>query len=147
MLHTKISVFINFISCQIRCSIFLWRKARTIFWKLKDSPAGLRAASLITKLDIIKCETIDCIKCKRKLGWTEMWIVLTSTAGSLWRCQSQQSFNTLTIFNGLFLLQRIRCTYAIWCRDVTCCASVFRLCIPNTCYQLNLNIKIVNIKL
>jgi hypothetical protein len=72
--------------------------------------------------------------------------------GSLWRRQSQQSFNTLThfyflshplrvsaptghlqvrytirYFNGLFLIQRIRCTYAIWCRDVICCTSVLIL--------------------
>jgi hypothetical protein len=60
--------------------------------------------------------------------------------GSLWLHQSQQSFNTLTrfyfpslttcfgpygpssgeIYNGLFLIKRIRCTYATWCRDVTC---------------------------
>jgi hypothetical protein len=43
--------------------------------------------------------------------------------------------------NGLFLIQRIHCTYAIWCRDVTCCTSVLRLCIPNTCYHLNKNCK------
>jgi hypothetical protein len=48
----------------------------------------------------------------------------------------------LDIPNGLFLQQRIRCTYAIWCKDVTCCTSVLRLCIPNTCYQLNVNIKL-----
>jgi hypothetical protein len=91
---------------------------------------------------------------------TEYWNIIlfsnniNSRTGSLWRPQSQQSFNTLTrfffpfslttirytiiqldIFNGLFLLQRIRWTYAIWCRDVTCCASVLQLCIPNTCYQ------------
>jgi hypothetical protein len=96
----------------------------------------------------------------------------SSWTGSLWRRQSQQSFNTLTrfyflshslqvsaptghlqarytirYFNGVFLIQRIRCTYAIWCRDVICCTSVLRLCIPNTYYQLNVNIKIVNIKL
>jgi hypothetical protein len=71
---------------------------------------------------------------------------------SLWHRQSQQSFNTLTpfyflshslhvsaptghlqvtytirYFNGLFLIQRIRYTYAIWCRDFVCCTSVLRL--------------------
>jgi hypothetical protein len=82
--------------------------------------------------------------------------------GSLWCRRSQQSFNTSTrfyfpshslhvsaptghlqsrytigCFNGLFLIQWIRCTYATWCRDVTCCTSVPRLCIPNTCYVYN----------
>jgi hypothetical protein len=54
---------------------------------------------------------------------------------------------TTWYFNGLFLIQRISCTYAIWCRDVTCCTSVPRLCIPNTCYHFNINMKIVNIKI
>jgi hypothetical protein len=98
-------------------------------------------------------------------SWTSMnrslpphstfFIQLFLPPGSLWRRQSQQSFNTLTpfyflshslhvsaptahpkasytirYFNGLFLIQRIRCTYAIWCRDVTCCTSVLRLCRP-----------------
>jgi hypothetical protein len=75
--------------------------------------------------------------------------------GSLWHRQSQQSFNTLTPFNFLFyslhvwaqrailkwyrqlviisvfwrtiLIQRIRCTYAIWYRDVICCHRYFNL--------------------
>jgi hypothetical protein len=33
----------------------------------------------------------------------------------------------LDIFNALFLLQQIHCTYAIWCRDVICCTSVLWL--------------------
>jgi hypothetical protein len=73
--------------------------------------------------------------------------------GSLWRRQSQQSFNTLTPFNFFFthymfrplqailrwdiqlviwrtiLIQRICCMYAIWYRDVITCS-------PNTCYQI-----------
>jgi hypothetical protein len=77
---------------------------------------------------------------------------------SLWRRQSQGSFNTLTPFNFLFyslhvsapmghpqmrytisyyfwfwrtiLIQRIRCTYAIWYRDV------IWICSNNTCYQI-----------
>jgi hypothetical protein len=73
--------------------------------------------------------------------------------GSLWCRRSQQSFNTSTrfyfpsfslhvsaptghpqvrytigYFNGLFLIQRIRCMYATWSRDVTCCTSVLWLC-------------------
>jgi hypothetical protein len=51
------------------------------------------------------------------------------------------------IYNGLFLIQRIRCTYVTWCRDVTCCTSAPWLCIPNTCYYLDINIKVVDIKL
>jgi hypothetical protein len=78
-----------------------------------------------------------------------------SLTGSLWRRQSQQSFNTLTPFNFLFyslhvsalrailrwdiqvviisvfwrtiLIQRIRCTYAIWYRDVIFCHRYFNL--------------------
>jgi hypothetical protein len=79
----------------------------------------------------------------------------SSLTGSLWRRQSQQSFNTLTPFNFLFyslrvsaptghpqvrytvsyyfcfwrtiLIQRIRCTYAIGYRDVICCHQYFNL--------------------
>jgi hypothetical protein len=78
--------------------------------------------------------------------------------GSLWCRQSQQSFNTSTppffifpshslyvsaptghpqvrytirCFQGLFLLQRIRCTYTTWRMPI----SVLRLVVPNTCYQ------------
>jgi hypothetical protein len=72
--------------------------------------------------------------------------------GSLWRRQSQQHFNILTPFNFLFfyalhvsaptghpqvrytisywrtiLIQRIRCTYAIWYRDIICCHRYFTL--------------------
>jgi hypothetical protein len=90
-----------------------------------------------------------------------------SITGSLWRRRSQQSFNTSThfyfpslslhvstptghpqvrytigCFNGLFLIQRIRCTCATLCRDVTCCTSAPRLCIPNTCYHMDTNIKV-----
>jgi hypothetical protein len=74
---------------------------------------------------------------------------------SLWRRQSQQSSNTLAPFNFLFyslqvsapmghpqvrytisyyicfwrtiLIQRIRCAYAIWYRDVICCRRYFNL--------------------
>jgi hypothetical protein len=85
--------------------------------------------------------------------------------GSLWRRQSQQSFNTLTPFNflfyslhvsaptghlqvrytiryskGYFLIQRIRCTYAIWCRNVICCRR-YLTCSPNTCYRIKYNNK------
>jgi hypothetical protein len=74
------------------------------------------------------------------------------TTGSLWRIQSQQSFDTLTPFyfpfhslhvsaptghpqvrytirylKDYFLIQRIRCTYAIWYRDVICCHRYLHL--------------------
>jgi hypothetical protein len=90
--------------------------------------------------------------------------------GSLWCRQSQQSFNTLTpfyflchslhvstptgylqvrytirYFNGLFLIQRIRCTYAIWCRDVICCTSVLWLVVLINVIKLNKNCKIIKI--
>jgi hypothetical protein len=79
------------------------------------------------------------------------------SAGSLWCRQSQQSFNTSTppfvyfsfllhvsapmghpqvrytirCYQGLFLLQRIRCTYTTWRMPI----SVLRPVVPNTCYQ------------
>jgi hypothetical protein len=43
------------------------------------------------------------------------------------------------------LIQRIRCTYAIWCRDVICCTSVFRLVV--LIHVIKLNIKIKNCKI
>jgi hypothetical protein len=79
--------------------------------------------------------------------------IVLSLTDSLWRRQSQQSFNKLTPFNFLFthymfrplrailrqdiqlfiwrniLIQRILCTYAISYRDVITCS-------PNTCYQI-----------
>jgi hypothetical protein len=79
--------------------------------------------------------------------------------GSLWCRQSQQSFNTSTppLFSsslyvsaptghlqvryttrysqGLSLIQRIRCTYTTWLRDVICLISVLGPVVPNTCYQ------------
>jgi hypothetical protein len=45
------------------------------------------------------------------------------------------------------LMQRIRCTCATRCRDVTCCTSAPWLCIPNTCYHMDTNIKVVDTKL
>jgi hypothetical protein len=92
--------------------------------------------------------------------------------GSLWFRQSQQSFNTLTpfyflchslhvsapmghlqrrhtirYFYGLFLVQWIRCTYAIWCRDVICCTSVLWLIVLIHVIKLNKNCKISKILL
>jgi hypothetical protein len=99
-----------------------------------------------------------------------IWWLVRYLTGSLWCRRSQQSFNKSTrsyfpsfslhvsaptshlqvryttgCFNGLFLIQRIRCTYSTWCRDVTCCTSVPWLCIPNTCYHMDINIKVVDI--
>jgi hypothetical protein len=106
------------------------------------------------------------------VGKTDIWAGISSyLTGSLWCRRSQQSFNmstrfyfsslslhvsaptdhpqvryTIRCFNGLFLIQQIRCTYATRCRDVTCCTSAPRLCIPNTCYHMDTNIKVVDIK-
>jgi hypothetical protein len=88
--------------------------------------------------------------------------------GSLWRRQSQQSFNTLTPFNfffyslhvsaptghpqvrytisylkDYFLIQRIRCTYVIWYRNVICCTSVLQLVVIIHVIKLNIKIKTV----
>jgi hypothetical protein len=82
-------------------------------------------------------------------------IFFSCLTDSLWLRQSQQSFNTLTAFNFLIyslqvsapmghlqvryiisyyfcfwrtiLIQRIRCTYAIWYRDFICCRRFFNL--------------------
>jgi hypothetical protein len=87
-------------------------------------------------------------------AYMENWFFMTPSIATKFQYVNSLLFSfslttwdiQLNIFNWLFLIQRIRCTYAIWCRDVTCCASVLRLCILNTCYQLDVNIKIVNMK-
>jgi hypothetical protein len=48
---------------------------------------------------------------------------------------------TIRYFNGLFLIQRIRCTYTIWYRDVICCALVLQLVVLIHVIKLNVNIK------
>jgi hypothetical protein len=92
---------------------------------------------------------------------------LVKLTGSLWRRQSQQSFNALTPFyfpfslhvsaptghpqvryairylKDYFLIQRIRCTYAIWCRDVICCTLVLQLVVLIHVIKLNIKIKII----
>jgi hypothetical protein len=114
------------------------------------------------RMEINENKSVSSVMTFSHLRWS-----IVDLTGSLWRRRLQQSFNTSTrfyfpslttcfgpyrpssgeIYNGLFLIQWIRCTYATWCRDVTCCTSVSWLCIPNTCYHLDINIKIVDIKL
>jgi hypothetical protein len=70
---------------------------------------------------------------------------------SLTICFCPYGLSSGEIYNMIFLMDYFYyngsvARNAIWCRNVTCCASVLRLCIPNTCYQLNVNIKIINIK-
>jgi hypothetical protein len=42
-----------------------------------------------------------------------------------------QARYTIRCFQGLFFLQRIRCTYTTWCMPIL----VLRPVVPNTCYQ------------
>jgi hypothetical protein len=93
------------------------------------------------------------------------------TTNSLWRRQSQQSFNTLTPFNFFFyslhvsaptghpqvrytiryyfcfwrtiLIQRIRCTYAIWLYGCYLSSSIFQLIV--LIHVIVVNIKICKI--